>query len=291
MYVRFYSEASIMMIDYENGELDCCIGLGINDTERVLEKGSRHSNMKIISSGSYTVLCLPAYNNAFSDPRVREAIACAIDTDKAAKAAYEALGSPMDKYVSSMANFSNEYKTDKYDPDKAKKLLEEAGYKKGDLQLYTVVSSSSASEIALAEIVQGFLQEIGVTLKIDSYDYPTALAMQRNGTVSLCMTTFFTMNGDISGCLIQLPKGSYNKGAWLTQDYPELGEKLDEGRYAKTDEEAQEAYTWVQDWLDENNWEIPIVEYNTAFICRDYVDDSGFYNLMYARDIRNLDFK
>ena len=64
---------------------------------------------------------------------------------------------------------------------------------------------------------------------------------------------------------------------------------MNNGLYAATEEEAEEAYSWVQDWLDENLWYIPVVEYNNAFVCRDYVDDSGFYNLMHARDIRNLD--
>ena len=61
------------------------------------------------------------------------------------------------------------------------------------------------------------------------------------------------------------------------------------GRYATTEEEEQHAFDWIQDWLHENMWYLPVVEYNTAFICRDYVDDSEFCNLMHARDIRNLD--
>lgn len=287
--VKFYSEASIMLIDYENGELDACIGLSFNDTRSVMSNGRAHSKMKVVSSGNYTVICLPTYVEAFQDPRVREAVFCAIDTDAAAAAAYGELGITMNSYVSSMSTYRREYQTNRYDPERAKQLLAEAGYQAGDLSFYTVVSANDSCSVALAEIIQSFLDDVGIELRIDSFDFATAIQLQRNGTVDLCITTFYTMNSDISGCLIQLPEGSYNKAAWLTQLDAVLADKLTEGRFAATDAEAEAAYTWVQDWLHENMWYLPVVEYNTAFICRDYVDDSEFYNLMHVRDIRNLD--
>lgn len=287
--VKFYSEASIMLIDYESGKLDACIGLSFNDTRSVMNNGRAHSKMKVVSSGNYTVICLPTYVEAFQDPRVREAIFCAIDTDAAAIAAYGELGITMNSYVSSMANYRREYQTNRYDPERARQLLAEAGYGPGDLSFYTVVSSNDSCSVALAEIIQSFLDDVGIELKIDSYDFATAIQMQRNGTVDLCITTFYTMNCDISGCLVQLPQGSYNKAAWVTQLDEALAAKMQEGRFADTEEEADRAYGWVQDWLHENMWYLPVVEYNNAFICRDYVDDSEFYNLMHVRDIRNLD--
>lgn len=289
MEVKFYSEASIMVIDYENGQLDCCLGLGVSDTERILSQGETHSNLKLASSGNYTVICLPAYKKAFSDPRVREAVSCAIDTDATAEAAYGALGIEMSSYVSSMAPYRREYRTNRYDPDRARQLLAEAGYRDGDLTLNTVVASSDAAATSMAEIIQAFLAEVGIKLTIESYDFPTAVQLQRNGSVGLCITTFYTMNADISGCFIQLPEGSYNQAAWLTQLDSELEARLQSGRYTSSEEDAEADYAWIQDWLDENMWYIPMVEYNTAFLARDYVDDSGFDNLMHARDIRGLD--
>ena len=289
LHVKFYSEASVMLIDYESGDLDACIGLSFNDTRSVMNDGQAHSKMKVVSSGNYTTICLPTYVETFRDARVREAILCAIDTEATAKAAYGELGVAMNSYVSSMSNYRVEYQTNRYDPERARMLLAEAGYEPGELSLYTVVSSNDVCSVALAEIVQSFLQDVGVELQIDSYDFATAIQMQRNGTVDLCITTFYTMNGDITGCLVQLPEGSYNKGAWVTQLDAELGEKMTSGRFAATEEEGWETWTWVQDWIHENMWYTPVVEYNNAFICRDYVDDADFFNLMHVRDIRNLD--
>jgi ABC-type transport system substrate-binding protein len=141
----------------------------------------------------------------------------------------------------------------------------------------------------LAEVVQGYLSEVGITLNIEAYSFPIAIQMQRNGSVDLCITSFYTMNGDISGCFIQLFEGSYNKAAWLTQLDSELADKLHEGRFNSSAEASQDAYNWVQQWLDDQMWYMPVVEYNTAFLYRDYVMADTFSNFKYARDIRNLD--
>ena len=89
----------------------------------MMSQGTAHSSTRIVSSGNYTVICLPTYVEAFQDVRVREAMFCAIDTDAAAKAAYGALGIPMNSYVSSMAPYRREYQTNKYDPERAKACL------------------------------------------------------------------------------------------------------------------------------------------------------------------------
>lgn len=287
--VKFYSDATSMMIDYENGVIDACLGLGVNDTKRMVSEGFSHTNTRLASSGNYTVICLPSYVEAFNDPLVREAIFCAIDTDATAQAAYDVLGSSMNAYVSSMADYGVAYQTNRYDLERAKRLLEQAGYQEGDLSLYTVVSANDTCSVTLAEIVQDFLNDVGIELIIDAFDFPTALQMQRNGAVDLCITTFYTSNCDISGCLVQIQEGSYNMAAWLTQLDDTLGEKLNEGLYAEDEGEIADAYAWAQDWLHENMWYLPVVEYNNAFVCRDYLDCSEFYNIMHARDIRNLD--
>lgn len=286
--VKFYTDATVMMIDYENGRLDVCLGPGASDTARLLEEGLPHNETKVITTGNYTVICLPAYVKAFEDPRVREAIFCALDTQAIATAAYGQLGMPMQAYVSSMAPYRKEYETNRYDPDRARALLAECGIGEGELNFYTVVSANDTNSSTLAELVQSYLSDVGIGLKIDTFDFPTALQMQRNGSVDLCITTFYTSNNDISGCLVQILEGSYNQAAWLTQLDEELAAKVEAGRHTDSAETAASIYGWVQDWLHENMWFIPVVEYKAGFVCRDYVDASQFFDLMHSNDIRNL---
>ncbi|MBR0130971.1 MAG: ABC transporter substrate-binding protein, partial [Firmicutes bacterium] len=285
---KFYTDATVMMIDYENGLLDVCLGPGSADVKSLLKNGMAHNETKVITTGNYTVICLPAYRKEFSDPKVREAMFCAIDTDAIAEAAYGDLGVPMNAYVSSMAPYRKEYKTNKYDPERARQLLSEAGIKEGQLSYYTVVPSNDAGSVDLATLVQSYLGDVGITVNIDTFDFPTALQMQRNGTVDLCITTFYTSNNDISGCLVQIREGSYNQAAWLTQMDPELLSKMNEGLYTDSPEVAEAAYGWVQDWLDENMWYIPIVEYKAGAVCRDYIDSTNFLDLTHSNDIRNI---
>lgn len=170
----------------------------------------------------------------------------------------------------------------------ARALLAECGIGEGELNFYTVVSANDTNSSTLAELVQSYLSDVGIGLKIDTFDFPTALQMQRNGSVDLCITTFYTSNNDISGCLVQILEGSYNQAAWLTQLDEELAAKVEAGRHTDSAETAASIYGWVQDWLHENMWFIPIVEYKAGFVCRDYVDASQFFDLMHSNDIRNL---
>lgn len=148
-----------------------------------------------------------------------------------------------------MASYRKEYQTNKYDPERAKKLLEEAGYGDGELSFYTVVSANDVSSVTLAETVQDFLSDVGVNLEIDTFDFPTALKLQRNGTVDLCITTFYTSNCDISGCLVQLPEGSYNQAAWLTQ-LDQSGGQFEQCLYAATEEGSRGGVQLgARDWL------------------------------------------
>ena len=286
--VRFYTDSTVMMIDYKNGVLDCCLGPNSVDVSHLLEEGLEHNITRVISTGNYTVMCLPTYNKVFEDLRVREALFCAIDTEGIAKAAYGDLGITMNAYVSSMAPYRKEYQVNRYDPERAAQLLKEAGIKEGQLELYTVVAANDTNGVTLAELIRSFLADVGITLKIDTFDFPTALSMQRGGQVDLCLTTFYTSNGDISGCLVQLNEGSYNQAAWVTQLDEELAAKMHAGLITDDKAEAEELYGWIQDWIDENMWYLPIVETNAGFVCRDYINADGIFELMHGNDIRNI---
>ncbi len=62
-----------------------------------------------------------------------------------------------------------------YNPEKAKKLLAEAGYPNG-FTFKAQISNSSQTEMDLAAMVVAYLAKIGVTLVLDPMDYPSWLS-------------------------------------------------------------------------------------------------------------------
>ena len=112
-----------------------------------------------------------------SDPKVRQAIIYAIDRDTIVKQLLNGQGEVTDGFICSGSPFYNEGKTKlSYDPEKAKELLEEAGWDSSQtLQYY--VSSSDSTAVKAAQLVQQYLQNVGVKIEINTVDFATLMTI------------------------------------------------------------------------------------------------------------------
>ena len=63
-----------------------------------------------------------------------------------------------------------------YDPEKAKKLLSEAGYSPGELNL-VIVTDLDGTIIDMAQLIKKNLEDVGINLEIRSYDSATAVGI------------------------------------------------------------------------------------------------------------------
>jgi peptide/nickel transport system substrate-binding protein len=102
----------------------------------------------------------------FDDKRVRRAIAMAIDKKKLLKLAWGGFGTPQIGPVPTPVRHSLTYKDQvEYNPQKAKKLLAEAGYPNGftvELMTWNLPYISTP-----AIIIQEMLEEVGITIKLN----------------------------------------------------------------------------------------------------------------------------
>ena len=69
----------------------------------------------------------------------------------------------------------------KYDPEQAKSLLAEAGYADGFTMEIAADNSSSDSTLLVIQIVQQYLQQIGINAEIKSYDPASWLDLRKSG--------------------------------------------------------------------------------------------------------------
>ena len=69
----------------------------------------------------------------------------------------------------------------KYDPEHAKSLLAEAGYADGFTMEIAADNSSSDSTLLVIQIVQQYLQQIGINAEIKSYDPASWLDLRKSG--------------------------------------------------------------------------------------------------------------
>jgi peptide/nickel transport system substrate-binding protein len=117
---------------------------------------------------------------ALQDPRVRQAIAYAIDREKMAKELTGGISQPVASYWDNTPYIDPSIQPWPYDPEKAKKLLEEAGWvdtngngsrdKDGDELVFTYGTTTSQVRQSVQQSVQAMLAEVGIKLDLFNYD-------------------------------------------------------------------------------------------------------------------------
>jgi ABC-type transport system substrate-binding protein len=133
--------------------------------------------------GPFMYLTFNARSGPFKDTRVRQAVAYAIHRDDIVKTAFFGRGAPLNGmplpkgttfYEPSLADAWS------YDPDRAKKLLADAGLANG----FTCTLLSTAQygmHKMTAEVVQQDLAAVGIQAQLNLPDWPTRIALGNRG--------------------------------------------------------------------------------------------------------------
>lgn len=136
-------------------------------------------------SYQYMLFNLSESNEAFQDAKVRIAFDKAINkklmVDQLMLGEGNIAVGPMPSYH---PYYNDKLVANGYNPEEAKKLLEEAGFDFGKEYLLIVPQGNQVREQS-ALLIQQDLAAIGVKIKIETYDFATLLAMLREGKADL----------------------------------------------------------------------------------------------------------
>ncbi len=255
---RFFSNATAMFIAFENGELDMLYKADSNDYQRALAGDVANPDTTkcyTIGPRSALLLCLGPYNEYFQDPKVREAVAHAIDTDGLASVMYGEYLANLDSIISpSLAGYVPQGQYE-YDLEYAKQCMAESAYPDG----FEVMMIGEVANALLAEVLQAQLAEIGISLVIENYDFPTMIG--KLVTPGACDIGFW--GGGLSSFTPFDTFTPLHDGNGLSVTHI-----LDEEWNAMYDElpliydatQRDELYAEMQQWHYENIWSIPLFE-------------------------------
>jgi peptide/nickel transport system substrate-binding protein len=167
---RFIADPNAALAALKAGDIDVSLfGLG---PEHVTDL-QRNARFTVIV-GDTTNDVILAMNNArkpFTDVRVRRALTHAIDKTELLKGAMFGMGRPLGSNVDPL----NPYFVDlagavPHDPDKARKLLAEAGYPRG-FDAVLKVSPQYQYTVRSGEIIVDQLQKVGVRVRIEQIEW------------------------------------------------------------------------------------------------------------------------
>lgn len=192
--IQIVPDASTINMMFQNGELDIldCDDLDSSVVESTYKTAYAD---QIVSANrlATTYLIMNENDQYLSDVNVRKAVQLAIDRQSILDTVYSGDGSLCDGiYPKGLIGYSEEnqgWLT--YDPDAAKKLLEDAGYAEGEIKMELASDSSASSSVSLVlQMVQANLQAIGIDASIVSYDEASWLALRKSGEMNSFVATW-----------------------------------------------------------------------------------------------------
>lgn len=177
---RSIPEASTRVAEVLSGDVDIAHNIAPADWERV----NSNEGTSIIEGPTNRVMMLvPNHKEEFvtSDLKVRQAIDYAIDNETLLDILLDGSGTetltriPPENFGADETLYDNY----RYDPDRARELLAEAGYEDGlELTLHSP-DGRYLQDRATTEVVAGMLEEVGITVNIDFMEW-SAFADVRN---------------------------------------------------------------------------------------------------------------
>jgi peptide/nickel transport system substrate-binding protein len=190
---------------------------------------------------------------------VRQAIAHAIDRRAIVEHLLGGLAVPATGVLSPLNwAYVPDVKAFAYDPEEAKRLLDQAGFRDPDGQgpgvRFTLSYKTSHNELRrrIAEVIQSQLAAVGIGMEIRFYEWGTFYSDIMKGNFQIYTLSWVGVTDpDIYYYLFSsksLPPAGANRGAYLNADLDRL---LDEGRAARERGERQEIYGRVQRILAE----------------------------------------
>lgn len=153
------------------------------------------------SDGPFMAFGFNGGSGPFKDVRLRQAVACAIRREEIVDAAFFGRGRPLEGLpIPSTSPYYDaaRAKTWAYNPDKAKKLMAEAGVPKG----FTCTLLSTAQygmHKSTAEVAQAHLSEIGIDVKLNLPDWATRVDLGNKGQYEFCIQGTTADNNDPDG--------------------------------------------------------------------------------------------
>lgn len=244
---KIIPEDASRVVQVETGEVDAAMFVPPRERNRLLEVEDinivEESSLRTIYTGLNTKI------EPLDDARVRRALNYAVNNQAIVEEIMQGAGRPSDAPVApGTFGYAAQDRYD-YDPEKAEKLLAEAGYEDGfETTLHHPVGRYMMDE-TIAEAIQGQLAEVGVEVELETMEWVTYLEFisepPEESQHEMYILGWGNMTGDSDNGLYPL----FHSSEWGPKgfDYTyfgneEVDELLDQARLTPDPEEREEVY-------------------------------------------------
>lgn len=240
IYFQFVTDASTRLAGIQTGEYDVANAIPFDNVEQL----NALDNITIsIDHNGFNAVVFNKREGIFADQKARQAINAALDQESILTAAfsnpqfYELEHGLM---IKEQTDWYSEAGADQYnqkDTDKAKALLEEIGYNGEEVVILSTRDYEDHYNAAV--VVQQQLEDIGMNVKLDIYDWPTVLERRSDPTAYDIFITGFPTEPIPNKYVFLDSKAEW--AGWTNS--PEIDELLSKIAKATTQEEATQYYS------------------------------------------------
>jgi peptide/nickel transport system substrate-binding protein len=250
---RFIKENSARDVALTSGEVDAIDGISANDVTQLKSGGAQ-----IFSSEGMTINYM-AYNTTctkFKDAAARKAFSQAVNVQELVKSIYKDYATTANSVMPSFMNpLTSTVKATSYDKAAAKAGLAKAGITSVNMITYSNPRPyNSVGGQVLAEAIQGYLKDVGVTCNIKTYDWTTYKSIVKKGDYDICFYGWTGDNGDPDNFmnLLDDKDTSMNVARYSNADYHKL---ISDGLTLENGDARNKLYTKCEQKVaDENVW-------------------------------------
>lgn len=269
-------EASNRAIGLETGEIDIATPISSVDEENI--KNNPKLQLLTKPSISYTYIGMNMTKAPLNDIRVRKAINYAIDKQAIIDVILNGNGKIATSPIApGVFGFTDKTKNYEYNVEKAKELMKEAGYENGFTTSILVFSGEANTQTA--EIVQAYLKEIGIDLKIEIVEVSAYWDMTERGVHNLFLGSWGVVTGDADYGLYAMYHSSAKGGAGNRDFYEneEVDELLDKAKTEIDPETRKKLYEEAQILIVNDAPDVMLYNRNLTVGAQKYIKGLGIH--------------
>lgn len=267
--IYFIPEASTRVAALLSGEVDIIMNLPFDEMERV----TKAAGVRVSDDPNYglvQVFFVDPSHKPLDDVRVRKAVSYCINMQPIIEGLLHGLGHECPVPVApTVLQYDDSLEVLPYDPDKARKLLEEAGYGEG-FSLETYMSEGRYTEDkATYEVVNAQLKKCGIRVNARLMEFGRLIGMMAKGTAG----PFYMIGWDFSeGDAAKLTSLFHSKATYSLWSNPHLDELLDKAATEMDQEKRKELYCQAQKLIVEERMFLRAWQASTLWGVNDRID-------------------
>lgn len=277
-------DAIVRVLEFRKGTVDLIQNYFEPDMLPWLEKNS-HAAVQSDQGTNFQYIGMNLEHPILKHRAVREAIACAIDRETIIRHLLKGLAIPATGLLSPQHwAYEPEVAPIQYDPERAKRLLDEAGFPDpdGDGPLPRFKLSFKTTNLDLrkriAEAFKEQLARVGIELEVRTYEWGTFYDDVKKGNFQLYSLEWIgVVDPDIYFNLFHstsIPPDGNNRGRYRN---PELDKLLEQGRQEMNQEDRRRTYGAVQQILARDLPYIPLWWWRNVVVMQPSVHDFELY--------------